>query len=52
MATHSDQYLFDIVKHGGAPLGRPGMPAFGYHMSDDDLRALVTHLRTLPTAAR
>jgi mono/diheme cytochrome c family protein len=48
MNAHSDQYLFDIVKHGGAPLGRPGMPAFGYHMSDDDIRALVAHLRTLP----
>jgi mono/diheme cytochrome c family protein len=47
MATHSDQYLFDIVKHGGAPLGRPGMPSFGYHMSDDDIRTLVVHLRTL-----
>jgi mono/diheme cytochrome c family protein len=48
MASHTDQYLFDIIKHGGAPLGRPGMPAFGYHMSDDDIKALVAHLRTLP----
>jgi mono/diheme cytochrome c family protein len=48
MATHSEQYLFDLVKHGGAPLGRPGMPSFGYHMSDDDIRTLVTYLRTLP----
>ncbi|HEX9822370.1 MAG TPA: cytochrome c [Methylomirabilota bacterium] len=48
MATHSDQYLFDIIKHGGAPLGRPGMPAFGYHLGDDDIRILVAFLRTLP----
>jgi mono/diheme cytochrome c family protein len=48
MSTHSDQYLFDILKHGGAPLGRPGMPAFGYHLSDDDIRILVAFLRTLP----
>ena len=48
MATHSDQYLFDIIKHGGAPLGRPGMPAFGYHLSEDDIRTLVAFLRTLP----
>jgi mono/diheme cytochrome c family protein len=47
MASHTDQYLFDIIKHGGAPFGRPGMPAFGYHLSDDDLRTLVAHLRTL-----
>jgi mono/diheme cytochrome c family protein len=52
MASHSDQYLFDIVRHGGAPLGRPGMPAFGYHMSDADIRELVAHLRTLQQAAR
>lgn len=52
MASHSDQYLFDIVKHGGAPLGRPGMPAFGYHMSDADIRELVAHLRTLQQATR
>ena len=52
IATHSDQYLFDLVKHGGAPLGRPGMPAFGYHLSDDDIRTLVGYLRTLPAQAR
>jgi mono/diheme cytochrome c family protein len=52
MASHTDQYLFDIIKHGGAPLGRPGMPAFGYHMSDDDIRALVAYLRTPPARER
>jgi mono/diheme cytochrome c family protein len=50
MATHTDQYLVDIVKNGGAALGRPGMPAFGYHLSDDDIRALVAYVRTLPRA--
>jgi mono/diheme cytochrome c family protein len=49
--THSDQYLFDIIKHGGAPLGRPGMPAFGGSLSDDDIRALVAYLRTLSQPA-
>lgn len=47
MSAHSDRYLFEIIKHGGSPVGRPGMPAFGYHLSDDDIRALVAHLRTL-----
>ncbi len=47
MSQHSDQYLFDITKHGGAPLGRPGMPAFGFHLSDEDIEALVRHVRTL-----
>lgn len=57
MSQHTDQYLFDVIKHGGAPLGRPGMPAFGASLSDDDIRALVAYVRTLglrppPAAAR
>jgi len=49
MSEHTDRYLFDIIKHGGAPLGRPGMPAFGYHMSDEDIEALVKYTRSLAT---
>lgn len=52
MPTHTDQYLFDIVKHGGSPVGRPGMPAFGYHMPDEDIRTLVAYLRTLAAVRR
>lgn len=48
MSRLSDRYLFDIIKHGGAPLGRPGMPAFGFHLSDADIEALVAYLRALP----
>jgi mono/diheme cytochrome c family protein len=47
MATLSDSYLFDLIKHGGAPIGRPGMPAFGTTLSDDDIRLLVQYVRTL-----
>ena len=47
MSTHSDQYLFGVIKHGGAPVGRPGMPAFGYHLSDDDIAALVAYIRRM-----
>ena len=47
MSTHPDRYLFDIIKHGGSPLGRPGMPAFGYHMPDADIELLITHIRRL-----
>jgi mono/diheme cytochrome c family protein len=52
MGGHSDQYLFDIVKHGGAPVGRPGMPAFGYHLADEDVERLVDYLRTLSSTRR
>jgi mono/diheme cytochrome c family protein len=47
MRTHSDQYLFDMIKQGGAPFGRPGMPAFGGSLSDDDIRALVAYVKSL-----
>ena len=47
LASHTDQYLVDIIKNGGAPFGRPGMPAFGGSLGDDDIRALVAYVRTL-----
>ena len=46
--ARSDQYLFDLIKDGGAPIGRPGMPAFGSTLSDDDIAALVQFVRRLP----
>jgi mono/diheme cytochrome c family protein len=52
MRSHSDPYLHDIIKHGGAPFGRPGMPAFGFHLGDDDTQALVRYLRELSEGAR
>ena len=45
-----DQYLFDIIKDGGAPIGRPGMPAFGSQLREEDLRALVGYIRRLSTS--
>jgi len=47
LGGRSDTYLFDLVKHGGAPIGRPGMPAFGSTLSDDDIRLLVQYVRRL-----
>jgi mono/diheme cytochrome c family protein len=47
MRGETDQYLYDMIKLGGAPVGRPGMPAFGGSLSDDDIRALVAYLRSL-----
>jgi mono/diheme cytochrome c family protein len=46
-ASQPDQYLFDIIKHGGASIGRPGMPAFGAQLSDADIQALVADIRKL-----
>jgi mono/diheme cytochrome c family protein len=47
LRTVSDAYLFDLIKHGGAPIGRPGMPAFGSTLSDEDIRLLVEYVRRL-----
>lgn len=46
--TLSNEYLFDIIKHGGASFGNPGMPAFGFHLSDSQIEDLVRFLRALP----
>ncbi len=48
MSANTDRYLFDLIKQGGSALGRPGMPAFGYHVSDADIETLVAYVRTLP----
>ena len=48
LAGKSDEYLFDLIKHGGAPFGRPGMPAFGFHLTDEQIRALLGYVRALP----
>ena len=44
----SDIYLAELIKNGGAPIGRPGMPAFGTMLSDADTAALVQYVRRLP----
>jgi mono/diheme cytochrome c family protein len=52
MRAHSDKYLFEVIKHGGAPIGRPGMPAFGAQLTDADIEGLVRYVRTLTSASR
>jgi mono/diheme cytochrome c family protein len=47
MAQLSDEYLLNLIKNGGATIGKPGMPAFGYHLTDDQIRALVAYVRAL-----
>lgn len=49
-AALPDAYLADIIRHGGAPLGKPGMPGFGFHLRDDEVLALVAYLRALTSA--
>ena len=47
LAGRSDEYLFDLLKDGGAPIGKPGMPAFGYHLSDQQIRDVVEYVKAL-----
>jgi cytochrome c oxidase cbb3-type subunit 3 len=52
IAADSDRYLFDLIKHGGATIGRSGMPAFGAQLSDDDIALLVAYVRRLASTSR
>ena len=47
LAGRSDAYLFDLVKDGGAPIGKPGMPAFGFHLSDQQVRDVIEYVKAL-----
>jgi len=47
LAPLSDQYLFDLVRDGGASIGKPGMPAFGYHLSAEQIQDVVRYVRRL-----
>jgi mono/diheme cytochrome c family protein len=42
-----DDYLFLIIKKGGAYMGKIAtMPAWEKRLSDDEIRAIVAHIRT------
>src|SRR5262249_50445050 len=44
VGTSSDEYLFGLVKEGGSPIGKPGMPAFGYHLTDEQIRQVLQYV--------
>jgi mono/diheme cytochrome c family protein len=46
-AARPDGYLADLVRHGGATYGKPGMPAFGFLLREEEIRAVVGYLRVL-----
>jgi mono/diheme cytochrome c family protein len=47
LGAAKDEYLFTVIKEGGASVGMPGMPAFGFHLSDEEIRTLIGYLRSL-----
>jgi len=50
MAALPDRYLTDLIRQGGAGVGKPGMPSFGFALSEAQIEALVAYLRALPRA--
>lgn len=47
MASVPDDYLNLIIKKGGAYMGKiAAMPAWEKKLSDDEIRDIVTHIRT------
>jgi mono/diheme cytochrome c family protein len=48
MASLSDQYLADLIRHGGSSFGKPGMPSFGFVLRDAEIEAVIQYVRSLP----
>ena len=47
MAQVPDEYIYLIIKKGGAFMGKIAtMPAWEKRLSDEEIRALVKHIRT------
>ncbi len=50
---YSNQYLTDVIGKGGASVGKSNfMPAWGGSLSDQQIREIVSFLRTLPAPAK
>lgn len=48
MREVNDRFLFEIIKKGSSQFGRSNaMPAWGMKLSDDDIHAVVAHIRSL-----
>jgi mono/diheme cytochrome c family protein len=49
MRTLTDDYLSKVIKEGGAAVGKsPMMAPWGGSLSDEQIRAVVAFIRTLP----
>jgi mono/diheme cytochrome c family protein len=52
LATLPDRYLVELIRHGGSAYGKPGMPSFGFVLTDAEIEAVVLYVRTLTHAPR
>ena len=49
----SDDYLLTVIRDGGEAVRlTPFMPAFGFNMSEEDLKDVVAYLRSLRPSAK
>ena len=45
-----DGYLFTVITEGGEAVGKSGyMPAWGGTLSEQDIKNIIAHIRSLPT---
>lgn len=48
----NDQFLFDITKQGGEPLGKSKvMLAYGHKLSDEEIRTIIVYIRSVQPPA-
>lgn len=48
MSARTDEELFKVIKHGGKSINKSvQMPIWGGNLTDEDIHALVDHLRSL-----
>jgi mono/diheme cytochrome c family protein len=52
LASLPDQYLAELIRHGGSTFGKPGMPSYGFVLTDAEIEAVIQYVRTLPRAPR
>src|SRR5687767_13369353 len=45
LAALPDRYLVELVRHGGSAYGQPGMPSFGFVLTDAEIEAVVLYVR-------
>jgi mono/diheme cytochrome c family protein len=52
LATLPDRYLVELIRYGGSAYGKPGMPSFGFVLTDAEIEAVVLYVRTLAQTPR
>jgi mono/diheme cytochrome c family protein len=47
IGEHDNDYIFKVIKEGGASVGKsPTMPAWGAQLNDDQVRNVISYLKT------